>query len=72
MKLIINCETGEETLEELNAADIAQQKKDQSAINKAQPITDPFELARLALKESAMAKLSALGLTDEEVKAIIG
>lgn len=72
MKLIINCETGEETSEELSAADIAQQKKDQSAINKPEPITDPFELARLAAKESAMAKLAALGLTDEELKAITG
>jgi hypothetical protein len=30
------------------------------------------EESRIALKASAVAKLSALGLTDDEVKAIIG
>jgi hypothetical protein len=30
------------------------------------------EAARLASKESARAKLAALGLTDEEISAIVG
>jgi hypothetical protein len=72
MKIIINCETGEENYEELTAEDIAQQKKDEAEAAKPKVITDPFELAHLAAKQSAQAKLAALGLTEEEVASILG
>ena len=72
MKNIINLETGEETYEELSLEDIAQQKKDEAAALIPKVITDPFELARVAAKQSAQAKLAALGLTEDEVAAIIG
>ena len=72
MKNIINLETGEETYEEFTATDIAQQKKDETEAAKPKVITDPFELARLAAKQSAQAKLAALGLTVEEVASILG
>ena len=57
----INCETGEvierdETPEEIAA-------REQSAQQEAEAI---------ATKQSALAKLQALGLTEEEVQALLG
>lgn len=70
-KLIVNTETGEETFEELTPADIAQQESDEIAAAKPKVITDPFELAHLAAKQAAEAKLAALGLTPEEAKLLL-
>jgi len=57
----INCETGEiterdETLEEITAREESNRK----------------EAEALATRESALAKLQALGLTEEEVRSILG
>lgn len=68
MKIIINCETGEVTERELNADEIKQQAADEKEYAKAQKV----EADKLAARISAQAKLAALGLTENEVKAIIG
>lgn len=57
----VNCETGEiverdETPEELAAREQAAQQ----------------EAEALATRQSALAKLQALGLTEEEVQALLG
>ena len=72
MKLIINCETGVESYEEETAEDIAQLAIDEIYVATPKVITDPLELARLAAKASAQTKLAALGLTADEVAAIVG
>ena len=68
MKTIINCETGEVTERELNADEIKQQAVDEKEYAKVQKI----EAEKLAAKQSAQAKLAALGLTDDEVASILG
>ena len=68
MKTIINCETGEAIERELNADEIKQQAVDEKEYAKAQKV----EADKLAAKQSAQAKLAALGLTEDEVTAIIG
>jgi len=66
MKTIINCETGEVTERELNADEVKQQATDEKEYAKAQKI----EADKLAAKQSAQAKLAALGLTADEIAAI--
>jgi len=66
MKTIINCETGEVTERELNADEVKQQAADEKEYAKAQKI----EADKLAAKQSAQAKLAALGLTADEIAAI--
>ena len=68
MKTIINCETGEVTERELNADEIKQQVADEKEYAKAQKV----EADKAEAKASAQAKLAALGLTDDEVAAIVG
>lgn len=69
-RLIINCETGEETVVELTDAEIAQVEADRIAWAEMQAAREAAEAARVAAKESAKAKLAALGLTPEEIAAL--
>jgi hypothetical protein len=63
---IVNAETGKEVIRDANAAEIAQMEADKvtdEAITSAQ-------VQALAAKESAQAKLAALGLTTDDLKAL--
>ena len=67
-KLIINCETGEETLRELNKAEKDQQKADEARIAAAK------ELAQAETEAKATAKaalLNRLGITAEEAVLLL-
>ena len=68
----VNCATGEQEVIELTAAEIAEldQMKAQAEADKA--IRDAEEAAKASAKASALAKLAALGLTEDEAKAIAG
>jgi hypothetical protein len=66
MKLVIDCSTGETTEVELTAEEIAAQEASQALALQAQEELD----AKAAARESALAKLAALGLTPEEVAAL--
>jgi hypothetical protein len=68
----INVTTGQIIQREETASELEQQAADQAAASAAQEARDAEEAAEIANKESAMSKLSALGLTDEEIAAIIG
>ena len=70
-KLIVNCETGEQTEVELTAEEVAQREADAAAYvaEIAQREADAAALA--AAKASGMAKLAALGLTDDEIAALV-
>jgi hypothetical protein len=63
-KLIINCETGKESVKELTQADLAQQLKDQEN-----------HLAKKAIEEAKAAQrqliLDKLGLTADEAKLLL-
>ena len=62
-----NIQVGDE-VREMTEAEYAQWQLDQQ---EAQAQQEALE-AKLAAKESAKAKLAALGLTEDEVNAIIG
>jgi Holliday junction resolvasome RuvABC DNA-binding subunit len=54
------------------AEEIAQIEKDQAEALEAQKLFEAEQTAKAEARESAMAKLAALGLSDEEIQAIIG
>lgn len=60
--------TGQEITREMTADEIAQYQSD---VAQAQLEADKRN-ARVVAKQSAIAKLEALGLTEDEAKAIIG
>ena len=68
-KLIINCETGEETLRELNKAEIDQQKIDEANIAAANAITQT-EAETKATQKAAL--LDRLGITEAEARLLLG
>jgi DNA-binding NarL/FixJ family response regulator len=61
-----NALTGETIERELTAEEIAQHTKDLAADKKQQAEFD----AKAAARESALAKLAALGLTEAEIAAL--
>lgn len=68
MKLIIDTTSGEVVERELTEAEVEQQLVDDaiSAVAAAE------EAKKIAAAESGRAKLSALGLTEDEINAILG
>jgi hypothetical protein len=71
MKAVVDCSTNEISYVELTDVEIAQQQKDaeEYAVYKAQQ--DAQLKAEQEAKKSALAKLAKLGLTDDEIKAIV-
>jgi hypothetical protein len=69
-KLIINCETKEQVEVELTDEEVAQLEADRVKAEAEQAEEDAAEAAKAAAKASAEAKLAALGLTAEEIKAL--
>jgi hypothetical protein len=67
----VDCSTGEQTIVPLTAEEIAQRELDAAAYAEQQAIQKAEELAKAEAKASAEAKLAALGLTAEEVSAIL-
>jgi hypothetical protein len=56
----------------LTAEEIAQREADAAKAAQEQAEREAIEAQRQANKESAKAKLAALGLSDEEVAALLG
>ena len=71
-RIEINCETLEETIIELTDAEIAQREVDAEAFAVAGAEREAAATALAEAKASAESKLAALGLTSDEVAAIIG
>lgn len=71
-KLIVNCKTGQTEEVELTADEIAQMEADAAAAAEQQAAMEAELAAKQAAKESALAKLEALGLTADEVSAAFG
>jgi hypothetical protein len=69
-KLVVDCSTGDVQEIELTAEEIAQREADALAAAQVQAEREAQEAAQAALKESAKAKLTALGLTEEEIAAL--
>lgn len=68
----VNCETGDVTERPLTAEEIAQRDADAAAAAAAEAERIAAEEAKAAAKASAIAKLAALGLTEDEAAAIVG
>lgn len=71
-KLIVDCSTGEQTVEELTDEEIAQLEADRQAAEAQRVEQEAAEQARTAKRLSAADKLRALGLDEAEVAALLG
>lgn len=69
-RIEINCTTGEESIIELTDAEVAQMEIDRAAHEARRAEEDAALAAAEAAKASAQAKLTALGLTAEEIAAL--
>ena len=70
-KLVINCSTGEQTEVELTEEEVAQREADASAFAAQEATREAETEAKAEAKASAQAKLTALGLTTEEIEALV-
>lgn len=71
-KIIVDCSTGVESIVELTDEEIAQLEADRQAWEAEQAAREAEAQAKADAKASALAKLAALGLTEDEAKAIAG
>ena len=70
--MIVNAATGEVIERERTPAEQAQHEADVAAALAAQQEAEAAEAERVAARESAVAKLSALGLNEVEINAMMG
>jgi hypothetical protein len=70
MKVEINCETGAISEVPLNDQELAQLELDRQAAEAAKVEKDAADAAEAAAKASAESKLTAIGLTAEEIAAL--
>jgi len=71
-KLVVNCETGEQSVIELTDEEIAQLEADRQAAEAQRAEQEAAEATRAAKRLSAADKLRALGLDEAEVAALLG
>lgn len=71
-RIEVNCETGEQKVIPLTAAEIAELDQMRTKAEEEAAARKAEEDAKAEAKASALAKLAALGLTEEEAKAIAG
>lgn len=69
-KVIVNCETGEQTVVPLTAEEIAAMETAAAEAAAAQAVAEAEAAAAAEAKASAQAKLAALGLTADEIAAL--
>jgi hypothetical protein len=70
-KLVVNCATGEEQVIALTAEEIAQRQADAEAAAIAEAERIAAAEAAAEAKASGIAKLLALGLTEDEANALV-
>ena len=70
-KIIVDCSTGISTEVELTDAEVAQREADAVKAEADQVAREAEAQAKADLKASALAKLTALGLTEKEAAALI-
>jgi hypothetical protein len=72
IRLEVNCETGEVQEIELTDAEVAELAVQAEAFAQEQAAREAEQAAKDAAKASAQAKLAKLGLTADEIAALIG
>ena len=70
-KIVVNCQTGEQSVVPLTAEEIAQREADAAAFAAEQAAREAEAAAAAEAKASGIAKLMALGLTEEEAQALV-
>ena len=70
-KLVIDIETGTETYIDLTDEEIAQLEANAIVYAEQKAAQEAEEAAKAADKASALAKLAALGLTEDEANALV-
>jgi len=70
-KIVVNCETGEQQILPLTAAEIAQREADAATFAAEKAAADAAAEAAAAAKASGLAKLIGLGLTQDEADALL-
>jgi len=71
-KVIVDCSTGEQTIEPLTAQEISDLEALRAQAETDRVAAEAETTAKAEAKASALAKLAALGLTEEEAAAIAG
>jgi hypothetical protein len=72
-KIVVNCSTGEESVVELTAEEIAERETASSDFEAARLAKEEADAAKEALRQSAKAKLIAgEPLTEEEANILTG
>jgi len=71
-KIVIDFNTGETVVQQLSEEEVAARNETIAMKEAARAEKIAADAARAEAKASASAKLAALGLTEEEVKAILG
>ena len=69
-KLVVDCTTGKQEYIALTPAEIAERDQQAAAAAEEQAKREAEAQAKASAKESAGLKLTSLGLTEEEVKAL--
>lgn len=69
-KLVVDCATGKQEYVALTPAEIAERDQQAAAAAEEQAQREAEAQANAAAKESAGLKLSSLGLTEAEIKAL--
>jgi len=70
-KLVVDCATGTQKEIPLSAEELAQREADRLAFEAAEATRLAAEAEKAAAKESAIAKLEELGLTEAEISALV-
>ena len=70
-KLVVDCSTGVTHEVELTAEEIAQREADAEAFAEYQATVEAEMTAKEEARASALEKLAKLGLTEEEISALV-
>jgi len=71
-RTVVNCATGEQTVEDLTDEEIAEVEAARAAHEEEVAAEEAAAAAKASAKASGDAKLKELGLTDEEIAALVG
>lgn len=70
-KVVVDCATGEQSVLPLTAEEIAQREADAAAFAEEQAAREAEAAAAAEAKASGIAKLLALGLTEDEANSLV-
>ena len=70
-KIVVDCTTGVQEIVELTDAEIAQMEADAQAFAEQKAAEDATKAETEANAEAGKIKLKALGLTDDEINALM-